>query len=306
MREVVARKNNTLLSLVFRPLVTDTSKGDVLKLEATLAYAALKEKLATFKIITLLLEAHPSNCRNLLLAQKYNGAVDFGNSLDLFLQVSSLYQSLIDAQEKSMMRVNLSKENDLFIVEEIIGAMNQALQAAPAVMQRMTNFRSEKRILSNVLEYGLLKLFEQRHQILVEELGIQRSAKHFTKVAKDLKDHKVVHYQPGKKPSFAKASKFASVLATRNTEMLAKLRQEARQTALLQTPSNIERRKKFLQKCCRSVEAIRKDSNLISQQKADYIAFRNAMDFPQFSNADGDTGNDVIIGSIEQECISER
>jgi hypothetical protein len=301
MREVVAGKNGALLSLVFRPLVTDASKGNVLKLEGNLAYAGLEEKLATFKIITLLLEADPYNFRNLLLARNENGTVNFEKSFELIMQMSSLYQSLVDARENSTMEVNLSKENELVIVEEIIGAMNQALQAAPLEMKVLMPFISEKKMLELIPEYGSLKLFEQRHQILVEELGIQSSEKHFTKVAKDSKDHEIVHCQPGGKRSFAKASKFASALPTRNTEMLAKLRQEARKTALLQTPSNIERRKNFLQKCCRSDEAIRGDSNLTPQQQTDYIAFRKAMDFPQFSDGE----NDVIIGSIEKVFISE-
>jgi hypothetical protein len=33
-------------------------------------------------------------------------------------------------------------------------------------------------------EYGLLKLFQERHQVLVEELGAKTHATYFTKVAK--------------------------------------------------------------------------------------------------------------------------
>ncbi|MDR0741948.1 MAG: hypothetical protein LBE98_00585 [Puniceicoccales bacterium] len=300
MREVIAGRNNALLSLVFRPLVTDTSDGKVLKINTA---ETLKEKLATFKIITLLLESAPYNFRNLLLARDDDGAIRFKESFNLIMQISSLYQSLIDARKNSTMEINLSKENELAIVEEIIGAMNQALQAAPKLAQKAMNFFTEETMLNLVPEYGLLKLFEQRHQILVEELGTQSDVKHFTRAAKDSKEHDIVYYQPGGKRSFVKASEISSVLPTRNTEMLAKLRQEAQETALLQTPANIERRKSFLRKCCRSDAEINNDQELTPQQKTDYIAFRNAMGLPQLP--EGNDTNNIIIGSIEKVYISE-
>ncbi|MDR1233455.1 MAG: DUF3638 domain-containing protein [Puniceicoccales bacterium] len=299
MRDVVAGRNNALLQLVFRSLVADASKGNVLKIKKDLT---IEGKLATFKIITLLLESNPYNFRNLLLDKGPDGAVVFESSFNLIMQISSLYQSLVDARENSTMEVNLSKENELVIVEEIIGAMSQVLAAAPA-LQMLMKVTPEKVILNQLPEYGLLKLFEQKHRALVGELGAPSNVKHLTNAAQDSKDHEIVHYQPGGKRSFEKASKFSSALPTRNTEMLARLRQEARATSQLQGSSNVERRKIFSQKCCRSDAAINGDQELSPRQKADYIAFRNAMDFPQFP--DGDDENDIIISSIATVYASE-
>ncbi|MDR1173431.1 MAG: hypothetical protein LBK24_01395, partial [Puniceicoccales bacterium] len=299
MRDVVAGRNNALLQLVFRSLVADASKGNILKIKKDLT---IEGKVATFKIITLLLESDPYNFRNLLLDKGPDGAVVFESSFNLIMQISSLYQSLVDARENSTMEVNLSKENELVIVEEIIGAMSQVLTAAPA-LQMLMKVTPEKVILNQLPEYGLLKLFEQKHRALVGELGAQTNVKHLTNAAQDSKDHEIVYYKPGGKRSFEKASKFSSALPTRNTEMLAKLRQKARDTSQSEGSSNVERRESFLQKCCRSDAAINGDQELTPRQKADYVAFRNAMEFPQFP--DGDTENTIIISSIATAYTSE-
>ncbi|MDR2432875.1 MAG: DUF3638 domain-containing protein, partial [Puniceicoccales bacterium] len=292
MREVVAGRNSALLSLVFRPLITDTSKGSVLKIKSN---QTLEQNLVTFKIITLLFELDPYNFRNLLLAKDENGTINTGDSFELIMQISSLYQSFVDAKENSMIEVNISKENESTIMEEIMRAMWLAM---PPNILTLLRCIPEGVVLNRFLEYGLLKLFEQNHQASTQEFGTQTDVKYLTKVKTDAIDHEIIHYQPGGTRSFKKASEFSSVFPTRKTEMVAKLRREARETALLQLSSSIERRKIFLVKCCRKDNDIYADTDLSEQQKRDYIAFRKAMDFPQFTD-------DVIINSVQEVFISE-
>jgi hypothetical protein len=301
MREVIALGNNTLLQITLRSLITDKLTG-TLKIEQG---QSIEQDLVAFKMITLLLEADPYNFCNLLLVRKTDGSIDCDTSFALVSQISSLYQSLVDARENSTQQVKLSKEDELVVMEEIIGAMSQVLQSMPKVDKLLMVLMSESKKLEEMTEYGLLKLFEQRHQVLVEELGARTNAKYFTQVDKNPMDHVIVHVQPGGKCSFEKANAFSSILPTRNTEMLEKLRKEAKDTALLKTTANIERRKAFLQQCCRSDNEINDDIKLSKSQKKDYIAFRNAMRFPTSFDVDGESSKEVILNSIQEVFISE-
>jgi hypothetical protein len=93
-------------------------------------------------------------------------------------------------------------------------------------------------------------------------------------------------------------------LPPRNTKTLEELRKEAEDATLLKKIANIERRKAFLQQCCRSDDETHGDAKLSENQQKDCRAFRNAIRLG-ISFDDKNSSKEVMLNSIQEVFISE-
>jgi hypothetical protein len=194
MREVIALGNGAFLFETLSPFVS--------YMEGSAEF-----KLAKLKCISLLLESDPYKFPDLLIVRKEDGSIDSGASRDKISNAAESYQALVEARENSTtIATNLSKEEELKIMEALIEAMSQVINSNP-MAKRMINCMSESTLVKMAPEIGLLKLLEQRHQKLVREFGIKRKFKYTTKVERDLK---VMHVSAGAKRFMKSASRVAS------------------------------------------------------------------------------------------------